>query len=132
LVKCDKKITAICQNELQSSILSYGCENGMIKDFDIRTKNDVRSSNRHKGSRVICIVTKGKYLISASADGRIIIYDYVRHIELRELKTEGTSIKGPISAVMLMENMSVLVVGNESGLIPIDIQSTKQLELCQN
>ena len=73
-------------------MLSYGCENGLIKDFDIRTKNEVRSANLHQGSRVVCITTKGKYLISASIDGRIIIYDYMLQVEFRELKTGGSMI----------------------------------------
>lgn len=91
-MKYAKKITAICLNDLQASVLSFGCENGLIKDFDIRTKSEVRSANLHQGSKVTCITSKGKYLISASEDGRVIIYDYMLHVEYRELKTEGSGI----------------------------------------
>ena len=130
LMKYNKKITAICQNELQSSVLSYGCENGLIKDFDIKSKSEVRSANLHQGSKVTCITTKGKYLISASADGRIIIYDYMLHVEYREFKTEGTSIRG-ITSLKLMENDQTLVVGDQNGLTPFDIFTSKQIEMCQ-
>jgi hypothetical protein len=47
LMRYDKPITAICQNELQSNVLSYGCENGLVKDFDMRTRHEVRSANLH-------------------------------------------------------------------------------------
>lgn len=129
LMKYTKKITAICKNEIQGSVLSYGCENGLVKDFDIRSKSQVRSANLHQGSKVTCITHKGKYLISASEDGRVIIYDYMLHVEYREL-TLGSIIKKPISSLLLMDNEKLLVIGDQSGLTPIDIQSTKQAEPC--
>ena len=73
-------------------MLSYGCENGVVKDFDMRTRHEVRSANLHQGSRVVCMASKGKYLISASQDGRIIIYDYMLQAEFRELKTNSSAI----------------------------------------
>jgi hypothetical protein len=80
---------------------------------------------------VVCIAAKGKYLISASQDGRIIIYDYMLQAEYRELKTQGSSIQGPISGLLLMDNERVLVIGDQKGLTPIDLQTTKQVEACK-
>lgn len=78
----------------------------------------------------MCITTKGKYLISASIDGRIIIYDYMLQVEFRELKTGGNMLKSPITSLLLMENEKYLVVGNSDGLTPIDIVTTKIAEKC--
>lgn len=41
MMKFENKITAICPNQIQSIVLSYGCENGQIKDLEMRTKNKV-------------------------------------------------------------------------------------------
>ena len=109
-------------------MLSYGTENGLIKDFDMRTKNEVRSANLHQSSKVVAITSKGKYLISASQDSRVIIYDYMMQQEIRDLKLDKLVVS-PISSLMLMENEKILVIRDARGLTPIDIETTKQAEI---
>lgn len=50
--------------------------NGVIKDFDVKNKQQIRSAKLHLGSRVNSIVSQGKYLISLSENGLVVVYDY--------------------------------------------------------
>lgn len=48
----------------------------MIKDFDLKNKCIIRRAKLHEGSPVRSIISQGKFLISASDNGQIIVYDY--------------------------------------------------------
>jgi len=77
LIRNDKKITAITQVEQNPTIISFGLENGVIKDYDVKSKHIVRRANMHEGASVTSMVSKGKYLISADAKSTVIFYDYM-------------------------------------------------------
>eukprot|EP00351_Strombidinopsis_sp_SopsisLIS2011_P005724 CAMPEP_0116874090 /NCGR_PEP_ID=MMETSP0463-20121206/5485_1 /TAXON_ID=181622 /ORGANISM="Strombidinopsis sp, Strain SopsisLIS2011" /LENGTH=143 /DNA_ID=CAMNT_0004517253 /DNA_START=1885 /DNA_END=2316 /DNA_ORIENTATION=+ len=77
LIRNDKKITAITHVEQNPTIISFGLENGVIKDYDVKSKHIVRRANMHEGTKVTAMTSKGKYLISADANGVIIFYDYM-------------------------------------------------------
>lgn len=49
----------------------------MIKDYDISSKCIIRrAGNIHDGKRITSIINGGKFLVSASEDGLVVIYDY--------------------------------------------------------
>jgi hypothetical protein len=49
----------------------------MIKDFDIKQKCIIRrAGNIHNGSKITCMISSGKFLVSASENGLVIVYDY--------------------------------------------------------
>ena len=52
--------------------------------------------------------------------------------EVRDLKTKDSQIIHPISSMMLMDNEKILVIGDAKGLTPVDIETTKMVEICQN
>lgn len=49
----------------------------MIKDFDIKQKCIIRRANLHNGSRITAMASSGKFLVSASEDGLVVLYDYI-------------------------------------------------------
>ena len=74
----ENTITAICQNQQRQNVLSLGLSNGQIKDFDLQKRSVIRSPNLHQGERVVAIMSRNKHLVSASQDGRTIVYDYAK------------------------------------------------------
>lgn len=61
------------------SVITIGTINGMIKDYDMKTKCFIRGSNLHNSKKVIKIVSQASYLMSLSVDGLLIVYDYAKH-----------------------------------------------------
>ena len=53
--KNDNEITAICK--INTSVIAIGTANGMIKDFDIRSKCVIRRAKLHSGGKVTSIVS---------------------------------------------------------------------------
>lgn len=82
----DVSITAICHNQQITNGISLGLSDGKIKDFDLREKKVIRQAKLHPGSKVVAIASRGRLLVSASQDGRAIIYDCQSQQEVREIE----------------------------------------------
>ena len=89
-------------------MIAFGTSNGMIKDYDIKHKCTIRQAKLHKGSRVSALISQGKYLISASVDGLIVVFDYSSQQLFRELK-DPRSLASP-SSMLLTKGERFLIV----------------------
>jgi len=120
ILSCDRLITAITKVAGKSTIVSFGQENGLIQEFDVKKGEVFRSENVHNGSRITSIISKGKYLISGSEDGLIVVYDHQSEMVFRELKTAKMNLKNP-RFFTLLENDKHLLINDQDGLTVLDI-----------
>lgn len=89
LYRDEQEITAIAKVN-SDSIVVIGTANGMIKDFDVKSKCIIRNAKIHNGARIAAIISQGNYLISCSPDnGLVVIYDYKNQQLYKELNTRG-------------------------------------------
>lgn len=65
------------------------------------------------------IISDNKYLISSDISGRVIVYDYCKHEEVRTLNLSG-EITG-LSDIHLMGNGDTIVIGDKKGLSTLNI-----------
>ena len=122
-------ITAICHNQQRNTVISFGMANGRIHDLDLTKKRVVRTSNLHRGQKVTAITSRGRHLVSSSADGRTIVFDQAKMEVERELELAVIGINVPTD-LLLMEDENTLVVADSKGLNPIDISESSACEDC--
>jgi len=128
LLRNDRLITALTQvMQSESPLISFGQENGVIKDFDINSKHVVRRATLHH-SKVVSLTSYDKYLISASEDGKIIVYDYMSQQEQSDLVLSKVGLSNP-HALLLMKNKKHLVIGDRKGITPVDIEARHLVEI---
>ena len=121
LVQNKCQITAVTKNQLyenQSNVVSFGLENGTIKDYDLNQKRITRTDTNMHEKKVVALISRDKYLISMSKEGYVVVYDCSRQERFREFETE---LKSP-SSLFLMGNKNTIVVGDSEGLETIDIR----------
>lgn len=119
----ESRITSITLNQQQPGVVSFGLANGFINDFDTNSKDMYRSANLHQGSKVTAITSRGKYLISASEDGRVIVFDSSKQQEVCSPDCSKIGISNP-RCLFLMENEDTIVMGTDAGLYSVNISDT--------
>ena len=67
-------------------MISLGLADGKIKDFDLGQKKIIRQAKLHTGSKVVALASRGRHLVSASQDGKTIVYDCSRMQVDREME----------------------------------------------
>lgn len=92
--------------------MSIGQDNGTIKDIDINTGHIVRENKKHHDSKIIKIVSNGKYLVSCDSNNNIVIFDYKIQQLVRNFRPEWTLIKNMIlvGGSLFVSNGSVIRV----------------------
>ena len=104
--------------------MAFGTVSGAIKDFDMKSKKIVRTqAKRHKKS-ITSLYSQGKYLISCSSeDNLIIVYDYSKQEEYREVHLLGAEVlEGDLPCtVILFKDLTAeyLLIGSVKGQIYI-------------
>lgn len=59
-------------------MISFGDEKGVIRDYDIKNWLIARTQRLlHRKKKIVSLTSKGKYLVSGSSDGYIVVCDYV-------------------------------------------------------
>ena len=75
------------------------------------------------------ITSRGRLLISVGADGRTIVYDYGSQELLGEIELKEAGI-GAVHELIVMEDENTLVLADQKGLHPIDLEQSVQAERC--
>ena len=77
----------------------------------------------------MALASRGRYLVSASQDGKTVVYDYGRMEVDREIELSQANIGAPID-LLIMEDEKTLIISDRSGLHPIDIETASKREAC--
>lgn len=121
----NSEISAITKISQNKSIVSFGSINGQIKDFDVKSKNIIRRANIHDGSKITSMHSGGKFLVSASENGKIVVYDYINQQEFREIELARVPELVKATSLLFLKGEKHLVIGVDKGLAVLDIESTK-------
>ena len=96
------------------TLVAYSGESGLLFLTDVEKKKNLSTFNFHYNDNIIGIqfTSDGTRMITASRNGKVLIYDLIQSEVIRELKFENF-----ISSIILSKNDSILIISFENGKI---------------